>query len=131
MIWYAICMIILLFLIAKLTRKKYKFNVEYNKCESPIEEKLIKKLYELGYQPYSQVKCGYYRIDISLYVRGRKIAIECDGKEYHSSPSQVEHDQKKNYYLKKNKWDVIRLRGTDIHRDLNGCIKIIEKRMKN
>ncbi|WP_308162466.1 hypothetical protein [Bacillus sp. ISL-7] len=44
--------------------------------------------------------CGKYRIDIAFV--GPRIAIECDGKDFHSSPKQKAHDYKKNAHLRKN-----------------------------
>lgn len=123
--------VIIIFLLVKLRKGRYDFEVEFRKCESPIEEKMMRRLYELGYKPYGQVKCGNYRIDISIYAKGKKIAIECDGQAYHTSPKQVAHDHKKNYYLTKNKWHVLRFRGVDIYKNLPWCIEIIEKRIKS
>lgn len=128
MIW-VIAGILFILLIIKLKPKKYHFEKELMKCESPIEVKMIEELYAAGYCPYSQVKCGNYRIDLAIYSKGKKLAIECDGKEYHTSPKQVVHDQKKNYYLSKHRWKVVRFRGVDIYKKMPWCLSIIEKRM--
>ncbi len=55
-------------------------------CESPFEEKVYDLLTERGYRVKPQVKVGAYRID--LVVEGdndARIAIECDGDQYHTS----------------------------------------------
>lgn len=64
---------------------------EYRKLESPIERCLYNALVINGYSVRTQVKCGPYRIDL---VIGR-LAIECEGKAYHSSPAQKAHGRKK------------------------------------
>lgn len=76
-------------------------DIQRNKCQSYIEERLYNALVKEGYRPITQLRCGYYWIDIALPEY--KLAIECDGKQWHSSPEQKKHDRKKNYYLKK-KW---------------------------
>lgn len=95
------------------------------KCESPIERRLYDVLNARGEYVRTQVPCGKYRIDIALPVY--HIAIECDGKQYHSTPSQKAHDRRKNAYLKANGWKVLRFPGSRINKDLKGVIKRIEK----
>jgi very-short-patch-repair endonuclease len=107
--------------------KKYSFERELRKCESPIEEFLMKKLYENGFQPYTQVPCGNYRIDIALYKPKKKLAIECDGVDFHSSPNQLVHDKSKDKYLEKNKWTVLRFTGKEIYGKSGQCIRKVKE----
>ncbi|MED1202552.1 endonuclease domain-containing protein [Heyndrickxia acidicola] len=90
--------------------------VQRLKCESPIETRLYNSLVFNGYYVQTQVKCGPYRIDIT--IPGLNLAIECDGKEFHSSPEQKLHDRKKDAYLRKHGWKVIRFTGRQINRDM-------------
>ena len=110
--------------------KRYSFQREYKKCESPIEEMLIKKLHEEGFKPYAQISCGKYRIDIAVYYKGKKIAIECDGEKFHSSDKQKEHDRIKDMVLRKNRWTVYRFTGKEIYRNSLWCVKVIQKNIK-
>jgi very-short-patch-repair endonuclease len=96
-----------------------------DKCESPVERKLYDALTFNGYDVHTQVKCGPYRIDLALFIGNNKLAIECDGKAYHSSPKQKAHDRKKNAYLRKNGWKVLRFSGRQIYRDTPKIIKKI------
>jgi very-short-patch-repair endonuclease len=106
---------------------KYKNkNINHHICESYIEERLYKELKKNGFNPIPQVRCGPYRIDLALYEY--RLAIECDGKEYHSTPEQKRHDARKNYYLKKNGWKVCRLSGKTINSNLGYAINHIKKR---
>lgn len=122
--------IFLLLGVVKWHRSKYRFEDQLKKCESPIEEQLIRKLYEEGFRPYAQVPCGAYRIDIALYIKHRKVAIECDGHAFHSTPEQLAHDEKKNIFLKKNRWHVFRFKGKEIYRQPEWCVKVIKKRYR-
>lgn len=98
---------------------------ERSKCESPIERRLYDTLINNGYYAKTQVQCGRYRIDIAL--PGDLIAIECDGKAYHSTPQQKANDRRKDRYLRKNGWRVIRVSGRRIYRDIGGILHRIEK----
>ncbi|MFT4416780.1 endonuclease domain-containing protein [Fredinandcohnia humi] len=94
------------------------------KCESPIEARLYGALTTQGYYVQTQVPCGKYRIDIALTQY--KLAIECDGKAYHSSPKQKAHDRMKDKYLRKNGWKVLRFSGRQIYREMPKVIRRIE-----
>jgi very-short-patch-repair endonuclease len=100
---------------------------EYSKCQSPIERMLYRALRNNGYIVRTQVPCGKYRIDLAL-VRS-KLAIECDGKASHSSPAQKAHDRRKNAYLRKHGWKVLRFSGSRIYRDISGVLRRIEKEL--
>ncbi|HWL26045.1 MAG TPA: DUF559 domain-containing protein [Ureibacillus sp.] len=96
------------------------------KCESPIELRLYIALVNNGYEVKTQVPCGPYRID--LVLPAYKIAIEADGKQWHSSPKQRAHDhRKKNAYLRKRGYKVLRFSGSRINKKLNEVITKIEK----
>jgi very-short-patch-repair endonuclease len=125
-----IVILVMLGIVFSFKKKKYIEQKEFQKCESPIEEKLFKALRKEGYKPYSQTPCGKFRIDIALYIKGKKIAIECDGEKFHSSPKQLEHDERKNVYLEKHNWHVFRFEGKEIYHDVNWCVKVIKERVK-
>ncbi|MBD8138492.1 DUF559 domain-containing protein [Bacillus sp. CFBP 13597] len=96
----------------------------YKNCESPIERRLYLALLQNGYQIETQTPCGPYRIDIT--IPGARIAIEADGKAYHSSPTQKAHDKRKNEYLKKNGWTVLRFSGRQINKEMPKVLRKIE-----
>jgi very-short-patch-repair endonuclease len=98
---------------------------ERNKCQSPIERRLYDAMANRGYSVTTQVPCGKYSIDIALI--GPRIAIECDGKAYHSSPDQKAHDKRKNAYLRRKGWKVIRFTGRQINQDLGMILQRIDK----
>ncbi|RVP93283.1 endonuclease domain-containing protein [Sinorhizobium meliloti] len=102
---------------------------ESMKVESPIERRLYDALKFRGELVKTQVPCGKYRIDIALPVY--RIAIECDGKAYHSTPSQKARDRRKNAYLKDNGWKVLRFSGKRINGNLSEVLRRIEREIKN
>lgn len=121
-----ILLILAIFIYLFYERKNKRIINNQHICESYIEKRLYNELKKNGFNPIPQVKCGPYRIDIA--IPEYRLAIECDGKAYHSSPEQKKHDARKNYYLKKNGWKVCRLSGKSINSRLSYCINHIKKR---
>ncbi|WP_245596765.1 endonuclease domain-containing protein [Shimazuella kribbensis] len=109
-------------------QEKISWDFQYAKTQSPIERKLYNLLKQKGYRLKTQVPCGKYFIDIA--IPRYKLAIECDGKAYHSSPEQKRHDERKNRYLRKNGWSVLRFSGSDINSRLGSCLSRIENKLK-
>ncbi|MEH7442762.1 DUF559 domain-containing protein [Bacillus sp. JJ1122] len=109
----------------KRPKERIVLDQEKAKCDSPIERRLYDALRYQGEFVKTQVRCGKYRIDIALPAY--QIAIECDGKAYHSTERQKAHDRQKNAYLKANGWKVLRFTGKRIYKDLNGVIRRIEQ----
>lgn len=101
---------------------------ERNLCESYIERRLYDALTSRGHAVTTQVPCGKYHIDLALY--GPRIAIECDGKTYHSSLEAKARDRRKNRYLKEQGWKVMRFSGRQINGELAKVIERIEKALR-
>ncbi|MET3696924.1 very-short-patch-repair endonuclease [Bacillus oleivorans] len=97
------------------------------KIESPIESKLYNTLLFNGYYVRTQyvVPPKRYRIDLAL--PHYKIAIECDGKDYHSSPISKARDRRKTAYLKKRGWTVLRFSGSMINNNMKKVIRRINE----
>lgn len=105
--------------------RDHNFDYERYKLESYIERRLYDVLVARGEIVKAQVLCGKYRIDLTLPAY--KIAIECDGKAFHSTPKQKAHDQRKNRYLRKHGWKVLRFTGKAINGNIKAVITRIEK----
>jgi len=78
-------------------------------------------------QYYVRGKQKRFFLDFAIFCQRGKIAIECDNKKVHSSPSQKKKDKIKNIFLRKYGWTVIRLPEDNIVSDLPDCIKRIKK----
>ena len=101
---------------------------ELRKCESPIERKLLRALWNRNHNVVCQYPFGWYRLDMA--IPGLKIDIECDGKAYHSTPAQRAHDKKRNAYLRSKGWKVLRFSGSQIKRDVGTVVKRIEQEIQ-
>lgn len=70
-----------------------------------------------------QFAWSYYRSDWAIYnprTQGA-LLVECDGKDFHSSPVQVEHDRKKDAAALERGFLTIRFTGSQIFRDADAC----------
>ncbi|WP_131925438.1 endonuclease domain-containing protein [Hazenella coriacea] len=67
---------------------------------------------------------GPYWIDLALpeYM----LAIELDGYKYHSSPKQREHDQRRDTYMFRQGWTVMRFTYTDVQNRMADVLHQIE-----
>jgi very-short-patch-repair endonuclease len=95
------------------------------RCESPIEE----AFWAAGYAELSklgeftpQVNAGPYRLDFALVGRNFKVAVECDGYDFHSSEAQISADNDRDLILMCDGWLVVRFTGRRIWRDVQGCV---------
>jgi very-short-patch-repair endonuclease len=74
-----------------------------------------------------QFKWGYYRSDWAIYnpKTTGALLIECDGKDFHSSPEQVDHDRKKDAAAHDRGYLTVRFTGAQIHRGADDCAQKI------
>ncbi len=96
--------------------------------ESPIETLLVATVLEWtdvhgigGVLITTQAPVGQYRADILIEVGNHKLVVECDGREYHTSPDQVARDKRRDRYCASQGIPVMRFTGSEIHRDPRGC----------
>lgn len=71
-----------------------------------------------------QFKVDRYRIDIACFYTwtGKRVAIECDGHEFHEkTKEQAAHDKARDRFLSTSGWTVLRFTGSEIHKDPFGC----------
>ena len=90
--------------------------------ESPFEEAVGKSLVAAGYHVSQQWKVGAYRIDMVVQYKGKKIAIECDGEQYHSGEEKVRADMERQTILERMGWRFIRIRGSEYYRNPGATI---------
>lgn len=117
-----------------------------DRCESPMERRfLVALLFTdwFDFQPVTgrgegqiaedscgvilgqQVRISGYRVDFAMKRKGssKRLAIEIDGKSFHSSPEQVERDKIRDRVLLVRGWSTIRFCGRELLRDAHECAK--------
>ena len=68
-----------------------------------------------------------YRLDLAVFCRRGRIAIECDNLKAHSGAVQMGKDKKKDAFLERHGWHVIRLTEQGINERLDYCLGIVVK----
>ena len=97
---------------------------------SPIEKGFTAALYaELAVRPvplliHPQAPVGPYSADLLLAAAERRVAVECDGHEFHErTPKQAEHDKKRDRFFARERITVLRFTGREINRDAARCAR--------
>ena len=101
----------------------------------PIEaimEKLLKRNKIKATDEYPLMVNGRcrYRLDFAVFCRKGKIDVECDNEKWHSLPSQRINDRKRDLYLRRHGWTILRFEGKKITNDPNYCIKVLNKAIR-
>ena len=131
------------------TKEQISYNMRMvrNK-DSAIELLLRNALWAKGYRYRKNVKSVYGHPDIAFI--GKKVAIFCDSEFWHgydwehrkedfkSNQSfwipkierNMERDKEVNEKLKAEGWTVIRFWGNEIKKNIENCIRTIEKTME-
>jgi very-short-patch-repair endonuclease len=94
-----------------------------DKCESGFELAVFDELVKRGYKAIPQVSSSGYRID--LVIEGdndARLAIECDGDQYHG-PEQWAEDFKRQRVLERAGWKFWRCWGSSFYRDPEHCLE--------
>jgi len=74
----------------------------------------------VGLFPQYPLWDGRYRVDFAYAPK--KIAIELDGFQAHSSTDQIAHDRKRQRDIEAAGWRVIRFGGKEVHHNVERCV---------
>jgi very-short-patch-repair endonuclease len=101
----------------------------------PIEKLVEVALIRIGIKTKRELTVSKngerFRIDLAIINKNGKIAIECDNTKSHRTKRQLKKDKKKDSFLRRNGWKVIRLKEKDIVEDIDVCIDRIERELVN
>lgn len=92
-------------------------------ADSEFEIQVVMALKTRGYHIVQQWEVGAYRIDMVAVYGDKKVAIECDGDRYHSSPAQVRNDMERQTILERIGWTFVRIRGSEYFRQPDKTIE--------
>ena len=92
------------------------------RCESDFERAVYDQLNQAGYRVIPQVPAGGYRIDMVVEGNGgKRLAIECDGDQYHG-PDMWMADLHRQRTLERAGWTFWRCWGSSYYRDPSACM---------
>lgn len=67
-----------------------------------------------------------YRLDLAVFCKNGRIAIECDNTKAHSDAVQKAKDKAKDKFLKRHGWQLVRLTEKDITDRLDDCLGLVK-----
>ena len=85
--------------------------------ESLLEQRIFREIRSRGYHVVPQYAIGSRTLDLVVVGDGARVAVECDGHRYHTSPDQVASDARRDRELSRMKWEVIRVRESEFEYD--------------
>ncbi|MDX3854223.1 AAA domain-containing protein [Streptomyces sp. AK02-01A] len=86
------------------------------RCEpfdSLFEQRVFRKIKECGYHVVPQWKASDKRIDLVVVGEAGRLAVECDGSPYHSTPDQIRDDYERERELRRAGWQFWRVRSSE------------------
>jgi very-short-patch-repair endonuclease len=94
---------------------------ESHRFESQFERDVCQLISDRGFYVRTQVCVGdptnhRYRIDLVVEGMQGRLAVECDGDEWHG-PERYEQDMARQRDLERAGWQFVRIRGGDFYRD--------------
>ena len=84
-------------------------NLHYTNLEEEVKNYLEKN--EVDYIFQFPTRTGFV---IDFVILEQKLAIEVDGKKWHSSKEAMKRDRFKDYMLKRDRWKVVRIKEEEI-----------------
>ncbi|MGD9983458.1 MAG: AAA domain-containing protein [Porticoccaceae bacterium] len=89
--------------------------------DSEFERHVYRRITDRGFHVRTQVSVGdptnhRYRIDLVVEGMQGRLAVECDGDEWHG-PDRYEQDMSRQRDLERAGWQFARIRGGDFYRD--------------
>ncbi|GAA5038782.1 AAA domain-containing protein [Actinopolymorpha pittospori] len=85
--------------------------------ESLFEQRVFLKIRERGYHVVPQVEVNGRRIDLVVTGANGRLAVECDGDFWHSTPEDRENDFDRERELKRAGWRFWRVRESEFYFD--------------
>jgi len=99
------------------------------KADSIFEQRVIRLLTDAGYETVPQFPVGAYRIDIVVTGGGKRLAVECDGEQFHG-PEKLQEDLERQAILERLGWRFVRIRGNIFFRDPERAMKPVFQRLE-
>jgi very-short-patch-repair endonuclease len=85
--------------------------------DSLFEQRVFREIRQRGYFAVPQYRVGTRSLDIVVVGAGGRLAVECDGHYWHTSPSQQTSDARRDRELRRMGWDVVRIRESEYEFD--------------
>jgi very-short-patch-repair endonuclease len=84
---------------------------------------------EKGYKVLPQYQVGAMRIDLVVVGGNDRLAIECDGEQFHG-PEKLQEDMDRQAVLERLGWKFVRIRGSLYFRDAERAMEPVVRRLE-
>ncbi|MFF0623807.1 AAA domain-containing protein [Streptomyces sp. NPDC004296] len=81
--------------------------------DSLFEQRVFLRIKERGFHVVPQWKVAGKRIDLVVVGEAGRLAVECDGSPYHSTPDQIRDDYERERELRRAGWQFWRVRSSE------------------
>lgn len=72
-----------------------------------------------------------YRLDFAIFCCRGKIDLECDNEKWHLTPARRNKDCRRDQFLRRWGWTVLRVSGKEIKQDTGLCLDKVEKAIES
>lgn len=90
---------------------------------------VLRRLMERGYNVTAEFSAGAYSIDLVVFGNGRRLAVECDGEQFHG-PDRLQADLEREAVLVRLGWVFERIRGSLFFRDEDRALEPVFRRLQ-
>jgi very-short-patch-repair endonuclease len=94
-----------------------------------FEGAVLRRLMERHFNVLPQHQAGAYYIDLVVVGSGRRLAIECDGEQFHG-PEKLQEDLERQAILERLGWTFVRIRGSLFFRDEDRALEPVFRRLE-
>jgi very-short-patch-repair endonuclease len=94
-----------------------------------FEGGVLRRLMEKGYKVLPQYQVGAMRIDLVVVGGNDRLAIECDGEQFHG-PEKLQEDMDRQAVLERLGWKFVRIRGSLYFRDAERAMEPVVRRLE-
>ncbi|EHI41023.1 DNA helicase [Rhodococcus opacus PD630] len=91
--------------------------------DSLFEQRIYLDLVARGYHVNPQVEVNNRRIDLVITGAAGRLAVECDGDAFHTTPEQMRADMERERELKRCGWEFWRIRESEYYLDTVGSLR--------
>ncbi|MGV9710021.1 AAA domain-containing protein [Gordonia sp. NPDC003424] len=92
-------------------------DVRDSRFDSLFEQRVFNEIVARGYHVNPQVPVNNRRIDLVVTGSSSRLAVECDGDAFHSTPEQVRADLEREVELRRCGWTFWRVRESEYYTD--------------
>ncbi|WP_461417782.1 AAA domain-containing protein [Gordonia sp. GN26] len=92
-------------------------HVRDNRFDSLFEQRVFNDIVARGYHVNPQIEVNNRRIDLVVTGGASRLAVECDGDAFHSTPEQIRADLERETELRRCGWTFWRVRESEYYLD--------------